>query len=180
MTIQNLEIPDVKIFIPEVFRDERGYFFEAFREDVLSEAGIHADFVQDNHSFSMKGVLRGLHFQLPPFEQGKLVRVIRGAVIDVAVDLRKDSPYFGKCVSHLLSSENNIQMWVPPGFAHGFISLEEENYFYYKCTAYYNSESERIIIWNDPDLNINWQNSHPLISERDSRGSRFSELQNLL
>lgn len=131
------------------------------------------DFVQDNESKSQKSVLRGLHFQVPPHAQGKLVRVIKGAVNDVAVDLRKHSPFYGKWVSQLLSEENKLMLWIPPGFAHGFVVLEDETIFSYKCTAYYHKASERGLRWNDPQLNINWGIQDPLLSEKDKNAPLF-------
>ena len=146
---------------PRVFGDERGYFFE---------------FVQDNESFSSKGVLRGLHFQEPPFEQGKLVRVARGAVMDVSVDIRKDSPTYGKWAAFGLSSENKRMLWIPPGFAHGFITLQDNTLFIYKCTSLYNREAENSIFWNDPDLRIDWGIDRPVISEKDQKAPFFRDL----
>jgi dTDP-4-dehydrorhamnose 3,5-epimerase len=174
-----LTIPDVKLIQPDVYEDARGSFFESWQQERFLDAGIKEAFVQDNQSISGKGVLRGLHFQNPPYAQGKLVRVVKGAVLDVAVDLRSASPTFGKWVSQLLSEENRLMMWVPPGFAHGFITREEENIFLYKCTAYYNKASECTILWNDPQLNIDWGNENPLLSEKDLAGIKFSQLKSL-
>ena len=151
---------------PQVFRDSRGYFLESFSKKRYAEAGI-PDFVQDNQSLSQKGVLRGLHFQKPPFAQGKLVRVITGSVLDVAVDIRKNSPTYGQYHAELLDEQNQIQFWIPPGFAHGFLTLEDNTLFAYKCTEYYNKESEDAIRWNDPDIHINWDFESPLLSEKD-------------
>lgn len=157
MNVIDTEIPDVKIFEPKVFGDERGFFFESFSLKIFSEAtGLEREFVQDNHSKSQKGVLRGLHYQLPPMAQGKLVRVTQGEVFDVAVDIRRFSPTFGKWVGVILSSENKRQLWVPEGFAHGFLTLSETAEFLYKTTNYYAPTSEGSIIWNDPTLAINW------------------------
>jgi len=158
---------------PDVFTDERGYFFESFQKDKFQKLGIDADFVQDNESMSMNGVLRGLHFQVPPFAQGKLVRVVRGSVLDVAVDLRKNSGTFGKWESVVLSAENKLMLYIPEGFAHGFLVLEDHTIFQYKCTNYYNRESERGIIWNDPDLKIDWGIENPLVSDKDLKGVFF-------
>lgn len=157
MNVIKTEIPDVLIFEPKVFGDERGFFFESFNQKVFEEAVGHpVNFVQDNHSKSSKGVLRGLHYQLPPFAQGKLVRCVVGEVFDVAVDIRKDSETFGKWVGVNLSAENKRQLWIPEGFAHGFLTLSDTAEFLYKTTNYYNPEMERGIIWNDPMLSIEW------------------------
>ncbi len=166
-------IPDVFVIEPDVFADSRGYFFESFNQKKYSELGINLNFVQDNESLSAKNVLRGLHFQHPPFEQGKLVRVIKGGVRDVAVDIRKNSPYYGKWVSCELTEKNKLMMWVPPGFAHGFITLEDATIFSYKCTGLYKKEAEDVILWNDPDINIDWKIREPLLSERDKNGVPF-------
>jgi dTDP-4-dehydrorhamnose 3,5-epimerase len=179
MEIFSLQIPDIKVIHPRIFKDERGYFFESYSRENLSAQGIEADFVQDNQSFSIKNVLRGLHFQNPPYAQGKLVRVIKGAVLDVAVDIRKNSPYYGKWVSQVISAENNLMMWIPQGFAHGFLTLEDENIFYYKCTNYYNSNSEGILLWNDATLAIDWGVSSPVVSNRDSQARCFKDFNSL-
>jgi len=151
------KISDVWIIEPRVFSDERGFFFESFNEQAFNEAtGKTLPFVQDNHSKSVKGVLRGLHYQLPPKAQGKLVRVIQGEVFDVAVDIRKGSPTYGQWVAEILTAENKRQMWIPPGFAHGFLTLSDTSEFLYKTTDYWSSEHERSIIWNDATLNIEW------------------------
>jgi len=160
-------IPDVKIIKPDVFGDDRGYFFESFHVDKFAAFGITDPFLQDNESRSQKNVLRGLHFQLPPFAQGKLIRVIRGAVLDIAVDIRRNSPTFGKWVSMELTGENKWICWIPAGFAHGFVTLEDDTIFTYKCSAMYNKASEGSIRWNDPDLNIDWGITNPLLSEKD-------------
>lgn len=139
-----------------MWQDNRGYFYESYNSKFLTDAGINAGFVQDNQSFSQKGALRGLHAQKDPFAQGKLVRVIQGSVLDVAVDLRKDSKTFGQHFSLVLSGENHKQLWIPPGFVHGFLTLEDETIFTYKVTNYYDKNSEIGIIWNDPELNIDW------------------------
>lgn len=151
-------IPDVLIVEPQVFSDSRGYFFESFNErDFCKSAGIQARFVQDNHSQSAKGVLRGLHYQLDQ-TQGKLVRVIRGSVFDVAVDLRQSSRTFGQWMGIELSAENRKQLWIPPGFAHGFLTISDEAEFLYKTTEYWHAASEQCLLWNDPTLNIKWPN----------------------
>lgn len=157
MNVIHTALPDVLIFEPRVFSDERGWFMESYNQAVFEKAtGITTNFVQDNHSCSKRGVLRGLHYQLPPYAQGKLVRVTQGRVWDVAVDIRKSSPNFGKWVGVELSAENRRQVWIPPGFAHGFITLSETAEFLYKTTALYNKESEGAIAWNDPQLAIQW------------------------
>ncbi len=157
MNVIDTEIPDVKIFEPKLFGDNRGFFFESFSQKIFAEAtGLKREFVQDNHSKSQKGVLRGLHYQLPPMAQGKLVRVTQGEVFDVAVDIRKSSPTFGKWVGVILSATNNRQLWVPEGFAHGFLTLSETAEFLYKTTNYYAPGSEGSIIWNDSTIGINW------------------------
>ena len=173
MNIIPTAIPDVVIIEPKVFADNRGYFFESFNKTVYEAIGITQEFVQDNQSMSGKDVLRGLHFQRPPFDQGKLVRVIKGSVLDVAVDIRKSSPTYGKWVSQVLSEENKLLMWVPAGFAHGFLTLEPETIFFYKCTGFYNSGAEGIIDWKDVDINIDWNVENPIISERDKNGESF-------
>jgi dTDP-4-dehydrorhamnose 3,5-epimerase len=161
--------------IPRLFRDERGVFFESYTEKLFRENGINAAFVQDNQSFSVKNVLRGLHFQKPPFAQGKLVRVIKGKALDVAVDIRKDSPTYGQYETVILDAEKCNMFYVPEGFAHGFLALEE-TIFVYKCTNYYHKESESGIIWNDPDLKINWGINSPLVSGKDLELGRLKDL----
>ncbi len=157
MKIIRTEIPDVLIFEPKVFGDSRGFFFESFNKKIFDEAvNRNVEFVQDNHSLSTKGVLRGLHYQIEPFAQGKLVRCIEGEVYDVAVDIRDDSPTYGKWVGVNLSADNHRQLWIPEGFAHGFLTLSERAQFAYKTTNYYHPQSDRGIIWNDPDINIQW------------------------
>jgi dTDP-4-dehydrorhamnose 3,5-epimerase len=152
-----LAIPDVLLIEPKVFGDARGFFFESFNQKAFNEAtGTNHQFVQDNHSRSTKGVLRGLHYQLPPHAQGKLVRVVQGAAFDVAVDIRKSSPTFGQWVGELLSSDNHRQLWIPPGFAHGFLVLSESADFLYKTTSYYEPQSDRGLHWADPAIGIEW------------------------
>jgi dTDP-4-dehydrorhamnose 3,5-epimerase len=165
-------IPDVLIIEPKVFGDDRGWFFESFNEKDFSAAvGQDISFVQDNHSSSMQGVLRGLHYQMEQ-TQGKLVRVCRGAVFDVAVDLRQSSKTFGQWVGAELSAENKRQLWIPEGFAHGFLVLSEEAEFLYKTTDYWHAGSERCIVWNDPDLGIEWPKvgSEPILNPKDAQG----------
>lgn len=162
---------------PKVFRDERGFFVESFSEKVFAENGIDAKFVQDNHSLSVKkGVLRGLHFQLPPNDQAKLVRVTRGKVFDVIVDLRKDSPTFGKWESFELSAENFQMLFIPRGFAHAYQTLEDNTEFMYKVDNFYAPESDSGIIWNDPDLNISWPIKEAILSEKDLKLRSFKDL----
>jgi dTDP-4-dehydrorhamnose 3,5-epimerase len=157
MKVTPLAISDVLLIEPKVFGDDRGFFFESFNQQAFNEAtGLDANFVQDNHSKSAKNVLRGLHYQLPPKAQGKLVRVVAGEVFDVAVDIRKGSPTFGQWVGQVLSAENKLQMWVPAGLAHGFLVLSSSAEFLYKTTDYYAPEYERSIAWNDPALAIDW------------------------
>ncbi len=176
MKVIDTKIDDVKIIEPKVFGDNRGFFLETFQQarykDVLN---IADDFVQDNHSRSSQGVLRGLHFQTKN-PQGKLVRVVRGEVLDVAVDIRKNSPTFGIWESVILSEENKKQFWIPPGLAHGFVVLSEIADFEYKCTNYYDPVSEGCLIWNDPSLNIDWMIENPSLSEKDKVGKTFIEL----
>jgi dTDP-4-dehydrorhamnose 3,5-epimerase len=162
---------------PKVFRDDRGFFLESYSEKVFAENGIDAKFVQDNHSLSVKkGVLRGLHFQLPPNEQAKLVRVTRGKVLDVIVDIRKNSPTFGKWESFELTSENFEMLFIPRGFAHAFLTLEDNTEFMYKVDGFYAPESDSGIIWNDPTLNIDWPIKNPMLSEKDSKLQFFKDL----
>ncbi|MDY0342926.1 MAG: dTDP-4-dehydrorhamnose 3,5-epimerase [Lentimicrobium sp.] len=180
MEIIPTEIPDVLILKPSVFKDDRGYFLESYSREKLSNAGIDVDFVQDNESKSSKGVLRGLHFQRSPYAQGKLVRVIKGAVFDVAVDLRQHSPWFGKWVGVNLSEHEKNMCWIPPGFAHGFLTLEDETIFAYKCTNVYHPASEGSVRWNDPHLNIHWPVSQPSLSDKDQKAPLLSELKEFI
>ena len=163
------------IIRPDVFEDDRGYFFESFNEEKFRKAGLDLNFMQDNESRSKKGVIRGLHFQVPPFAQGKLVRVICGSATDVAVDIRKNSATYGKWHSVILSGENKMMYWIPPGFAHGFATLEEDTVFFYKCTRVYSGISEGGLLWNDPDLNIDWGIENPVISGKDKNFPGFRE-----
>ena len=167
MQIEQTFIEGILVIKPQVFYDSRGYFFEPYNKVRYQSVGIEVDFVQDNQSLSQKGALRGLHFQAPPFDQGKLVRVVKGSVIDVVVDIRKMSPTFGKHFMVELSETNFVQFWIPPGFAHGFLTLEDNTVFEYKCSNYYNKQCEGGIRWNDVDLGINWNISNPIISEKD-------------
>ncbi|WP_462389317.1 dTDP-4-dehydrorhamnose 3,5-epimerase [Acidovorax sp. Q11] len=171
-------IPDVVLIEPKVFGDSRGFFYESFNQQAFQAAtGVQCDFVQDNHSRSSQGVLRGLHYQLPPRAQGKLVRVVRGAVFDVAVDIRKGSPTFGQWVGALLTEDNHRQLWVPPGLAHGFLVLSESADFLYKTTDYYSPEHERCIRWDDPQLAIAWPSVEAAIqlSAKDQAGRWLAE-----
>ena len=177
MKLIETKIKDLYIIDPRVFGDDRGYFFESFNSQTFQELiGEEVEFVQDNQSMSGENIVRGLHFQNPPFAQGKLVRVIKGEVIDVAVDIRKDSPTYGEHVSVRLSGENNRMFWIPPGFAHGFSRLEEGTIFSYKCSNYYSKESEGSVAWDDPELNINWGVENPIISEKDQESPLFRDL----
>ena len=178
MRVTRLSIPDVMLIEPKVFGDSRGFFYESFNQQAFSEAtGAQYPFVQDNHSRSAKGVLRGLHYQLAPKAQGKLVRVARGAVFDVAADIRKGSPTFGQWVGMELTEDNHRQLWVPPGLAHGFLLLSESADFLYKTTDYYSPEHERSIRWDDPQLAIDWPDvGVPMqLSAKDQAGSSFAE-----
>lgn len=178
MELKKEKIADLISIYPQVFGDDRGFFYESFNAKKYHEVlDSSINFVQDNLSKSSKGVLRGLHFQLPPFDQGKLVQVIAGTAIDVAVDIRKNSPTYGQYVKVILSSKENNQFWIPPGFAHGFCALEENTLFSYKCTNYYAPEYERAILWNDPDLNIDWGIEDPIISEKDKSAIRLSDFE---
>jgi len=172
-----LAIPEVILFEPKVFGDARGFFLESFNKKLFDAAtGGKYDFVQDNHSRSSKGVLRGLHYQLPPHAQGKLVRVVQGAVFDVAVDVRRSSPTFGQWVGAELSAENHHQLWVPPGFAHGFVVLSETADFLYKTTNYYAPTHERSIAWNDAQLAIEWpMNEEPSLSGKDALAPKWAD-----
>ncbi len=176
MKLIKTELEGLIIIKPQVFRDQRGYFFESFRLDELRNFGVTEEFVQDNESKSQINVLRGLHFQNPPFEQGKLVKVVKGAVLDVAVDIRKNSSTYGKWFSHELNEFNKTMLWIPPGFAHGFVTLADDTIFQYKCTNYYNNEAEGSVRWNDPDIGIDWNVIDPIISEKDLEAPLFSEL----
>lgn len=175
MNIQTTKIPDLFIIEPKVFGDDRGFFYESFNQKKFEDAvGRPIDFVQDNHSYSKGGVLRGLHYQLQK-PQGKLVRVVAGSVLDVAVDVRRSSAYFGQWVGVELSAENKRQFWIPEGFAHGFLVLSETAEFLYKTTDYYDQPSERCIKWDDPDLAIDWKTTKaPLLSDKDQLGVRLS------
>ena len=176
MKISHSKLKGCVIIEPRVFGDERGFFLETFQAvRYEQEAGIDLPFVQDNHSRSARGVLRGLHFQKTK-PQGKLVRVVRGEVYDVAVDIRKGSPTFGESEGVILSEDNKKQLWVPPGFAHGFVVLSDTADFEYKCTDYYDPSDEGSILWNDPDLDISWPIENPILSNKDARADRLADL----
>ncbi|TKA89439.1 dTDP-4-dehydrorhamnose 3,5-epimerase [Guyparkeria sp. SB14A] len=166
-----LVIPDVLLIEPKVFGDERGFFFESYNKTNFDGAvGRAVDFVQDNHSRSVKGVLRGLHYQLPPKQQGKLVRVVHGEIFDVAVDIRQGSPTFGQWVSQILSADNKKQLWIPEGFAHGFLTLSDTAEVLYKATNFYAPDLDRSIAWNEPAINIDWPSGvEPILSEKDKK-----------
>jgi dTDP-4-dehydrorhamnose 3,5-epimerase len=172
MKATSLTIPEVVLFEPKVFGDDRGFFFESFNAKVFKEVtGLSVDFLQDNHSRSSRNVLRGLHYQLSPAAQGKLVRVVEGAVFDVAVDIRRGSPTFGQWVGEVLSAENKCQLWIPPGFAHGFVTLTDSAEFLYKTTDYYSPQHERCIAWDDPQIGIRWPSDiTPQLSTKDQAG----------
>ena len=177
MKVTATKIPGLLIIEPRVFGDERGFFFESFNEKAFAEAtGVKPSFVQDNHSKSAKGVLRGLHYQLPPKAQGKLVRVVQGEVFDVAVDIRKDSPTYGQWVGEILSADNKKQLWIPSGFAHGFLTLSDTAEFLYKTTDYWSPEHERAILWNDATLKIDWplNGLTPQLAAKDAAAVAFS------
>ena len=175
MLVKESKLKGLFIIEPTVFKDDRGYFFESFNSKLFKDkTGYSNNFVQDNESKSQKNVLRGLHFQNPPFAQGKLVRVIKGSVLDVAVDIRNESSTYGKHIKLVLSEQNKTMMYIPEGFAHGFLTLENDTIFSYKCTNYYNKSSEDCILWNDLTLAIDWQIDKPILSEKDQLGKNFS------
>ncbi len=163
------------ILEPKIFRDSRGYFFESFNRSEFEKNISTFDFVQDNQSMSNKGALRGLHFQDLPFEQGKLVRVVKGSILDITVDIRKTSPTFGKYFALELNDRTNQMLWIPPGFAHGFLTLEDQTIFLYKCTNFYDKAAERGIRFDDPDLNIQWKEKKPILSEKDLQLQSWKE-----
>ena len=175
MKFEKTPIEGLWLIEPRVFADERGHFFEPFNEKQMLEHGIMGPFVQDNESLSHSGVLRGLHYQKNPYQQGKLVRVVRGAVTDVVVDIRPESKTFGRHYKVELSSSNHLMLWIPPGFAHGFLTLTDDTIFLYKVTAYYHPQSESGIIYNDPQLNIDWNINNPIVSEKDKILPSFGE-----
>ncbi len=176
MKVEKTFIEGLLIIQPTIFGDHRGYFFESFRKDALKEAGVEWEFVQDNQSMSKKNILRGLHFQAPPVAQGKLVQVIKGAVLDVVVDIRKDSATYGQHFKIELTEKNKTIFWIPPGFAHGFLTLADDTIFSYKCTDYYNPKAEGSVNWNSPSLKIDWGIENPILSEKDALAVNFTEL----
>lgn len=178
MKFVETEIKDLFIIEPKIWKDDRGYFFESYNKQSFDDAGIQVNFVQDNQSLSQKGTLRGLHAQANPFAQGKLVRVIQGSVLDIAVDIRKGSATYGQYESVELSSENNKMLWIPPGFLHGFVTLEDNTIFAYKVSGLYNKASEFGVIWNDPDLNIDWGivPEEIILSDKDKVLPHFKDL----
>jgi len=177
MEVKKTNIDGLLIIYPDVFGDGRGYFFESFSKKKYEEYGIDVYFVQDNISKSNKGTIRGLHYQIGDKAQGKLCQVITGKVLDVAVDIRFDSPTFGQYLALELSQETKTQLWIPPGFAHGFSVLSDNAIFSYKCTEYYSKEDERAILYNDPDLNIDWKVENPIVSEKDRQAKLFKEIE---
>lgn len=179
MELVNTGIEGLWVIKPKVFADARGYFFESYNKELFAKNNLDLNFVQDNQSLSHKGVLRGLHFQNPPFAQGKLVRVITGAVYDVAVDIRKNSSTYGKYFGAELTEENKMMMYIPEGFAHGFLTLRDNTIFSYKCTNLYNKASEDSIKWNDPTIGIKWNVENPLLSEKDISGKDFADFKSL-
>ena len=177
MKILKTELEDVLIIEPDFFPDSRGFFFESYNKKKYEDAGMNFEFVQDNISKSNKGTVRGLHYQVGEFAQGKLCQVLTGSVMDVAVDIRSGSPTFGKHVAVELTGDNHKQIWIPPGFAHGFSVLEDNTIFSYKCTAFYSKIDERAIMYNDAELNIDWKIKEPIVSEKDLEAKKFSEIE---
>lgn len=175
--VTKTEIEGLLLLQPQVFGDDRGYFFESYRKNSFKEFGVDVDFVQDNISKSQKGTIRGLHYQVGEAAQGKLCQVISGKVLDVAVDIRFGSPTFGEYFSIVLSDENKKQLWIPPGFAHGFSVLSTEAIFSYKCTTYYSKSNERSIIYNDPDLTIDWKVDNPIVSDKDLKAKLLKDIE---
>ncbi len=175
MRIIDTPIADLLVIEPKVWKDDRGYFYESFRADFFKEINIDLSLVQDNQSLSQKGTIRGLHFQAPPFEQGKLVRVLQGAVLDVVVDIRKKSPTYGQSFAIELNDQNHLQLWIPPGFAHGFSTLEDQTIFCYKCSNYYHKASEGGICFNDETLAIDWKVPAIHVSEKDYLLATFKD-----
>ena len=175
MKIESTHIEGLLVITPTIFKDDRGYFFESFNKKLFEEqTKSSVDFTQDNQSKSEKNVLRGLHFQNPPFDQGKLVRVIAGSVLDIAVDIRKKSATYGEHFKIILDTQKHQMLWVPSGFAHGFVSLEDDTIFSYKCTNYYHKDSEGCILYNDSEIGINWEVQNPILSAKDKVGENFS------
>ena len=179
MELIKTPIEGLVVLKPRIFHDERGYFFESYNQNMFQSLGIPDVFVQDNQSFSQKGVIRGLHFQKPPYAQAKLVRVIKGSVIDVAVDIRKASPTYGQHYAVLLSEENQLQFFIPVGFAHGFVALEDDTIFTYKCSNFYTKDSEGTIRFDDPTLNIDWKIEQPIVNEKDLQSELFADFKSM-
>ncbi len=177
MKIHKTELDGVLIIEPDVFKDSRGFFFESYNKEKYDNEGLKFDFVQDNISKSIKGTIRGLHYQVGKFAQGKLCQVLSGSVYDVAVDIRFGSPTFGKFTGAELSGENHLQFWIPPGFAHGFSVLSDEVIFMYKCTNFYSKKDERAILYNDPEIGIDWKIKIPLVSDKDLLAKKFKEIE---
>ena len=177
MIIETTSLKDLLLLTPQVYNDDRGYFMESYNKMRIGKM-IKNDFVQDNESLSRKNVLRGLHLQLPPHAQAKLIRVIKGSILDVAVDLRKNSGTFGQHFKHVLSGENKKQLYIPEGFAHGFLTLEDDTLINYKCSNYYHADSESSILWNDPDLKIDWGIQNPILAEKDRLAEKFITFEN--
>jgi dTDP-4-dehydrorhamnose 3,5-epimerase len=175
---KKLSIPEVILITPEVYEDDRGFFIETYKKSEFEKNGINIDFVQDNYVKSEKGVLRGLHYQLNPKAQGKLVRVTKGKVLDVVVDIRKNSPTYGKYVAVELSASNKQMLWIPPGFAHGYLVLEDDTEFQYKVTSEYSPEHDRGIIWDDPSIRIKWPIDNPILSDKDSKLPLLKDAEN--
>jgi dTDP-4-dehydrorhamnose 3,5-epimerase len=175
VNVTPLELPEILLVEPDVFRDRRGHFFESWRSERYADVGMPGPFVQDNVSVSSRGVLRGLHYQWPNV-QGKLISVLHGAVYDVAVDVRRESPTFGRWVSQELSAKNGRQLWIPPGFAHGFVALSDDVVFHYKVTAPYTHNDEVTVAWNDPDIAIAWPMENPVLGARDASAPRLLEI----
>lgn len=175
MEVTTTPIEGLLVLQPKIWKDDRGYFFESFRADVFSKLNIDVNFVQDNQSLSQKGTIRGLHYQVAPFEQGKLVRVVQGRVLDVALDIRKNSPTYGQHFAIELSAENQTQFFIPPGFAHGFSTLEDNTIFCYKCTNYYSKADEGGVLFNDPALGIDWKVEGLFVSDKDKELPVFVE-----
>ncbi len=177
MILEQTDINDVILLTPRVYKDERGYFMESYNQKKVDKL-IKDNFVQDNESLSNKNVLRGLHLQVPPYAQAKLIRVIKGSILDVAVDLRQSSSTYGKHFKHILSGENKKQLYIPKGFAHGFLSLEDGTILNYKCSNYYHADSESSIAWNDPNLSIDWGILDPILAEKDRLAENFATFEN--
>ena len=176
MQFEKTEFDGLLILQPKIFKDERGLFFESWNESVFKSLELNISFIQDNQSVSKKNVLRGLHFQNYPHGQGKLVRVSKGSALDVVLDLRKDSKTYGKHFKYKLSDQNATMLWIPYGFAHGFIALEDQTVFQYKCDALYNPESEGCIAWNDPSIGIDWGIKKPIVSDKDKEGKLLKDV----